>query len=1292
MLTVRLLLGDGGTTETIEKHAWVQLGSGQIMPTDNEWHHVAIAREAANNNIGLYIDGVAKTALNLDTSYGSAPHHPQWAIASDETFKDGDGQVKYYNRLEVGGEDIQIAELRIWNDTRTAQEISDYKDVIIDSDDSSENDNLVLHVPFNEGDGKSFSVYCPANEDVAGREIIGFMTPNEPYVFENTSADRHELRFTGRKCLAYPSLRPSFEVPEDMEVANHRDASEDGGYDGGLLWDTRLLSGATKASTVAQEGVFSGWAQLKIVLRQLKEGVIVGRLGLLYDPVEDKYRLFLINQTAGLVYTSNPVVDETWIGEEKTISVYFNGTNTLDPDDACRFWVDDTEETDDTPSASDGLWGFGGSMWSNSQPYEDTTNTNSTSGAIGGSTEYDYFGIAFDLVFLRQWWDAAPLNFSDYDSFVAATYNVDILPDDYRFIAKGLNGYISHDDTNAVFYADEFGFSVTEHLQYLVMPLNKYIREDNISYAVNGTDGYWYVYKNTAYDERLFKSDVLIRKVVAWPNGVPEATITAADVYYRGKYTDQDGSETNYGNALFFNGAILSNLVTEYDSEAFKKNVIKRPVPFEDSSSANAQIYSNSPTTVIEDKSPVQGSEQIGGIFYKSKYISLNSEGREKPIDEQRSRKPRWVTGPIDQASPMPVRGICRFRSEDGIVDKLLVVVGCSVYSIDTSDGTLTPEEFANIDLNDSEPVNFLMSNNKMLIMDSKGAIKINYKGNWSRLGIERPQSLFIANNFGSDNAFTDTTSNDVNFAYIAQFYDSENDVYSGTIPVYSELKQTIFIPGDQGGIEFVDIRTYGCLDKHVDNVYLWRTRDLDGEVGATEEFLLISVTGNVTGDDGIVKYRDAWLDSALTGAIVLPIAYYAVDLVPKPCKAISTGYGRIFSFNTEKQTTSLFWSETDGLGFPAMDMFPENKTIIIEEGGTTHGTALVEYAGNLFAFKDNAIFRIFENAPDDYSTELVYKGVGAVNQQSALVARESIFVIDRGGIYAFQKGEPQILTRDISGFFKNSVDQDNIDKSFMLYDKRKAELLAFVPSSGSTYCDRCIVFNFETGTVTIDLIPDVTCGFVDEDDVYLGSPYGQVFKYTDGVYKDGVQDVTIGLADSRSGTTINDADANFDTDNTLLGAPVYVVDAENKSIWKGVIISNTSSSFTVDEWESVFNTSGAPGGTLSYYIGGMILYEKTPVYAFLNHKQREKKLMTVKHLTNYQSSPLNLYTKVTINQDNSKTTEQAISHSGDLSVAKYLSGLHRHFQFEWATLVVDDFSMKELVFHVVWLRGEKDQ
>lgn len=1263
---------------------------------DGDWHHMAIVRDilydwgANNTALRLYQDGsTAPTLMVEDWDYGvsggpssSFPSQPYYFAQSDSPL--------FYQHLELGDDEIALSDFRIWDDRRTPGEIAANYNVPLDGNETG----LVTYVPFDDGEGKTFTEKAQEYPDT----IEGYFSPQAPFL-----NDDYELRFTGYKCSAFPSLRAHWDIPDGLTEENrHKTQNEDACYDGGIAWDTCLIEHSSPDYTA--EGLHKGVLQIRLKLRQLKEGMIIGRLGMAFDTFAGKYFLFFYDHGNGRIYPSNSIIDGSYVGTTKTITIFYNGTHSSGSYlDFCNIYVDDSDET---RGSAKGNWANGDNIHGGSyRPYEDTTGTDATDGRISGSEANDNFCIAFDLIFLRQWYHDFPHPDSEdwedsdaFDDFIADTYDQETLPDKYRVYTDGMHGHFSYDSRYIFFDNNYFSFdSSTEQLKYVLIP--NHFGSD--TFDMDGSASYLYTYRSSA---RVFKSDVIVRRIREWAPITSALLLLASDTTYR--------MQSIYGLSpnlkKNFNGALISNLVNEYNANTFKNNKRERTV-FNKTTNAisatvNVHMTRGTRVDVIEDDTPINGIEEIGGVVYKSRYLILSGDGNRNYAEHNlRSHKPRWCDGPINVTTNyLPeIRGIYRYTSEDEKVDKLLVVAGCCVYELDTTNNVVTPLTRAWIDGNGNEPVNFVALNNVLIIGDTKEAIKINYKGNFSRLGIERPTTVQYNDVTGSDTSpqFMDGEQ----YGYVVQFYDSENDVLSGTVHINAEHGQNVLVETSDSshGIGFFEMLARSCKDLNVDRVLFWRTLDLNGD-GVDSSFFLVHATGS-NRKDAFVYYRDVWQDDKLgdDNQEYLPQKYYGVDLVPPACIGMSAGYNRLFLFGDSKTKSALFWSDVDVLGLAKPDMVPSSYALIIEEGGTTEGRAIVEYNSQVFAFKDNAIFRIYESTAGQFSSELIYKGVGTINQRTTIVAKSSIFFLDTTGIYQYSGGEPVLVSSALTSFFEDNVSQTNIDKSFILHHKSRDILLVFVPSSGSSYCDRCIVADLRNQTFTIDFVPRVTCGYIDNDDIYLGTPYGHVLKYQPSSFVDFLFDATVKTgACSAAGSEIETMDCGsgaFDGDDSIIGSYCFLVDHTNRDVWYGTIIGwSGDSEITVDSWTSLYNASSDP--TLSdvyiYSIGPIWGYDKLPIYGFVNNGMEslmQKQLKEVEFFSNNPGGTTSVYMKTSYNHG-AADSEATLSITDDLVDTKIVDGLHRNVQLEYCMLINKDIRIKEIAFHVNFLRGRLDQ
>jgi len=166
----------------------------------------------------------------------------------------------------------------------------------------------------------------------------------------------------------------------------------------------------------------------------------------------------------------------------------------------------------------------------------------------------------------------------------------------------------------------------------------------------------------------------------------------------------------------------------------------------------------------------------------------------------------------------------------------------------------------------------------------------------------------------------------------------------------------------------------------------------------------------------------------------------------------------------------------------------------------------------------------------------------------------------------------------------------------------------------------------------------------------------------------------------------------NFPVDGSLRGAPAYLVDETNHRIWKGIILSNTASVLTLDAWEPLFNADGVgPTGSLSYYIGYVCLYDRSPQYAFLN-TWRNKGLREIEVHGKRVTGNVNLYGKINVNDGGNSYTNARELSSDHRARLEWLGGAHNVFQFEHALVVAQDYNVKSTIYKVSPRYGTLEQ
>ncbi|MFH2047762.1 MAG: hypothetical protein ABIK92_21765 [Pseudomonadota bacterium] len=1318
----------GGSAATVTANVYYY----ETIPTDGEWHHIAIARDT---------DGGMWLSIDDDTSYSAMTKNTGPASDNESLIKSahvanigtafgGNGNVNSYPLFgacyQLGLDNGALAEWRMWGDYRSISEILNNKDVVL----SSTGNDLKFYLPLDEAEGKR------PQERVSG--VYGYFSPMEPYV-----NDDYELVFNGWDSIAIPSTVGGFTTPLSSTTArcnNGYELNEDGSVHGGILWDralysvdagtdpdyTKIASGED-AYRAEGMGTYKGTAQLRIRLNQLGEGVIAGRLGVKWDHTLSNFVLYFADmthnattsKTARLYYTSDSVgyVNASWIGSgnEKTITVIYDGTKALA--NRVKIFVDDSEAT--VSNAAVGYWndtdttGYPMTTLGDTYPafVENWTDAFiGVTGAIGGMPSNPNMGVAFDLLFFRQWWDDHPYAESGADSdadnqnLVDATYNVNKLPDRERLFLDRANT----DDQDPMGGAaalkscwisdlSGYDFSAYKKRVFVVCPSLSFPDSEEGSFTA-GTSAL------------LLGNKYIVKRGIQWDYGYGAYAASEKRVLlFPQSYV---GFSKKYIGYLWRSGFLLSNLVNDLNSDTFKYNFQERII-FTDGNGSSAtggdydfRYRDQRLVGTFIDDSPVQGSEDIGGISYKTRYFELNGGGSTTKsghsVYKLRSLSPRWCSGPLSFAANFPyIQAIVRYKTEKEDVNHLFVVANSQIWEVNTSTGVCTQREKGWIKSGLTNAVNFSIVNNRGVFLSLDDAIKITPKDKFAFLGVERPTQISftdIPEVLVSEIAgFSDSDAvinHENRIAYTLQYSDMGNGAFSGTMPIFKDSNFMVYLDtqlSPQIGAPEVELQTYGTADPDARNLLLYKTKDLEG-IGV--ESLLYKASDQIMPDGfEAVRVYDRMLYTQMTDQSLLPLSHYGQDLVPRPGAAMEVAYGRLFMFNVDELASALTWSDVDSLGLAIPDQFPELNALIIEEGGTTSGKALQRFNGILYAFKDNSIFRINPESGGTFSSQLIYKGVGALNQRCVLVAGDAMLFMDTNGIYSYTQGEPQLVTTGLADFFANNVNQTTLSsKAFMLHSKKDDLVLAFVPSSSSSYCDRCVVIDLRTGVISIDAVPYVTCGYVDGETIYVGTPYGKILKYDPDTYVD-VADSALTGTGSVSGATVTGG-LSLPVDGSNIGAVVYIADTTNHRVWSGTITSEIStSSFSVDSWKAIFNATGeTPSGTITYYIGHILVYEKTPIFNFQGNlgesTMYNKNLKEVEWLSTGFSSISGMMTKH--DYDNG-VTDPTASHSPSGQEYRYpvLQGMHKGFSMESVFFASSAFSMRNVTYNIEHTKGK---
>ena len=151
--------------------------------------------------------------------------------------------------------------------------------------------------------------------------------------------------------------------------------------------------------------------------------------------------------------------------------------------------------------------------------------------------------------------------------------------------------------------------------------------------------------------------------------------------------------------------------------------------------------------------------------------------------------------------------------------------------------------------------------------------------------------------------------------------------------------------------------------------------------------------------------------------------------------------------------------------------------------------------------------------------------------------------------------------------------------------------------------------------------------------------------------------------------------------------------------MWSGTITTEVStSSFIVDAWAAVFNATGeTPSGAVTFYLGHILVYEKTPVLSFANIRSPggnapgimwDKNLKEIEWLSTGFSAVSGMMTKLDLNNDIADEID-SVSPSGVEHTKPLVTGMHKGFTLETVFFAESSFSMRNVTYHVEHTKGK---
>lgn len=157
---------------------------------------------------------------------------------------------------------------------------------------------------------------------------------------------------------------------------------------------------------------------------------------------------------------------------------------------------------------------------------------------------------------------------------------------------------------------------------------------------------------------------------------------------------------------------------------------------------------------------------------------------------------------------------------------------------------------------------------------------------------------------------------------------------------------------------------------------------------------------------------------------------------------------------DTTKDAGEYSLSETEGI---IIDCLPLRDVNMVYKDDSVWG---MSYVGGNDIFRFFNVFRNIGMLAKDCAVEFQ-------TGQHLVISRDDVFVHDGQSLQT-------ILRKKIRKQFYDNIDQDNVDNTFVTMDAANTEVWMCYPQTGSTYCNRALVWNWRTGTFGFRDLPNV--------------------------------------------------------------------------------------------------------------------------------------------------------------------------------------------------------------------------
>jgi len=183
-----------------------------------------------------------------------------------------------------------------------------------------------------------------------------------------------------------------------------------------------------------------------------------------------------------------------------------------------------------------------------------------------------------------------------------------------------------------------------------------------------------------------------------------------------------------------------------------------------------------------------------------------------------------------------------------------------------------------------------------------------------------------------------------------------------------------------------------------------------------------------------------------------------------------SVNYSRLVKWSHEAATQAVptSWDETDG-----------TKSSGEYELSATPGRVLdgIPVGDNFLILKDDSTYLMsYVGTPFIFAFDIISSTIGGLSKNCAAEYEGGVFFMGNSDLYTTDgRTVNPLLPNRLRRYLTDNLSGTNFNRSVVVPDYTRKEMMACFPTTSSTYCDKAIIWNWSTNTFTLRDLPDIS-------------------------------------------------------------------------------------------------------------------------------------------------------------------------------------------------------------------------